>query len=298
MMLTRCPTCSTAFRVTPEQLRARSGKVRCGHCQNIFSALAFLEEERPNKGRANPALLDMPDLSEAGDLGGGSSRLVDQLSFEGVKRFPDYVVETGSWPKRLESPSVSQEVSDVVSAASRGAYPIRRSIPETYSAENVEVPWGETGEQPISPLHRSTAVFLALFLFGQIFYHYRTPWSVAMPSLGVIYQFLGIRVPLPRHAELITIETSDLQSDEARRRFVFSALLLNRAPFSQDWPALEMTLIDSQDRILSRRVLYLRDYLPVDVPTLLAPHGEQVIKLWISSEQLNATGYRLYVFYP
>jgi ribosomal protein L11 methyltransferase len=33
MMLTCCPTCSTAFRVTPEQLKARAGKVRCGPLQ-------------------------------------------------------------------------------------------------------------------------------------------------------------------------------------------------------------------------------------------------------------------------
>ncbi|HRI91316.1 MAG TPA: zinc-ribbon domain-containing protein, partial [Accumulibacter sp.] len=29
-MKTCCPGCQTIFRVTPEQLKARAGKVRCG----------------------------------------------------------------------------------------------------------------------------------------------------------------------------------------------------------------------------------------------------------------------------
>ena len=42
MMLTRCPGCTTTFRVTPEQVKVRHGKVRCGRCQNIFDAIEFL----------------------------------------------------------------------------------------------------------------------------------------------------------------------------------------------------------------------------------------------------------------
>jgi len=44
-VLTRCPSCATHFRVTPEQLKARSGRVRCGQCQNVFNALDSLIEE-------------------------------------------------------------------------------------------------------------------------------------------------------------------------------------------------------------------------------------------------------------
>ncbi|MEC5398132.1 DUF3426 domain-containing protein [Uliginosibacterium sp. H1] len=44
MLVTRCPNCSTAFRIRPEQLGLRGGRVRCGNCQNAFSALNSLEE--------------------------------------------------------------------------------------------------------------------------------------------------------------------------------------------------------------------------------------------------------------
>ena len=37
-IITRCPTCETAFRVTLEQLDAANGMVRCGKCIGVFSA--------------------------------------------------------------------------------------------------------------------------------------------------------------------------------------------------------------------------------------------------------------------
>ncbi|MBS0355046.1 MAG: zinc-ribbon domain-containing protein [Proteobacteria bacterium] len=45
MILARCPACSTTFRVRPEQLNARHGRVRCGQCQHAFNALENQVEE-------------------------------------------------------------------------------------------------------------------------------------------------------------------------------------------------------------------------------------------------------------
>lgn len=39
MILARCPACGTTFRVRPEQLHAREGRVRCGQCNYAFNAL-------------------------------------------------------------------------------------------------------------------------------------------------------------------------------------------------------------------------------------------------------------------
>ena len=39
-IFTRCPGCSTVFRVTAAQLELRDGQVRCGHCRAVFDANA------------------------------------------------------------------------------------------------------------------------------------------------------------------------------------------------------------------------------------------------------------------
>jgi predicted Zn finger-like uncharacterized protein len=41
-LATRCPSCNTLFKVTSGQLQMHEGKVRCGHCQNIFSGIEYL----------------------------------------------------------------------------------------------------------------------------------------------------------------------------------------------------------------------------------------------------------------
>lgn len=40
-MITRCPKCGTAFRVTQSQLQSAKGAVRCGSCLNVFQALDY-----------------------------------------------------------------------------------------------------------------------------------------------------------------------------------------------------------------------------------------------------------------
>jgi len=46
-MYTRCPQCSTIFRVTAAQLRIALGEVSCGSCHKTFNALTALTEDLP-----------------------------------------------------------------------------------------------------------------------------------------------------------------------------------------------------------------------------------------------------------
>lgn len=58
--VTRCPTCETAFRVTPEQLEIANGMVRCGKCIGVFNALEhqiITATEQPAEVASRP-----PDL--------------------------------------------------------------------------------------------------------------------------------------------------------------------------------------------------------------------------------------------
>ncbi len=41
-MITRCPKCGTAFRVTPSQLQSAKGAVRCGSCLHVFKAQEYV----------------------------------------------------------------------------------------------------------------------------------------------------------------------------------------------------------------------------------------------------------------
>ena len=43
MLITTCGHCQSRFRVTPQQLNARQGQVRCGKCHGVFNGFQALE---------------------------------------------------------------------------------------------------------------------------------------------------------------------------------------------------------------------------------------------------------------
>lgn len=50
-LITRCPHCTTAFRVTPLHLQAHGGDVRCGRCARVFNAFSTLSTiQEPGAG--------------------------------------------------------------------------------------------------------------------------------------------------------------------------------------------------------------------------------------------------------
>ena len=161
---------------------------------------------------------------------------------------------------------------------------------------------GGFGEEParraLWPFTLAAVLFLVLLL-GQGLYHFRTDVVLRYPDAEGLYKSLSVDVPLPRNSSLVSIETSDLQSDNARGLFVLQATLKNRAAYAQAWPALELSLTDTNDVVVSRRVMYSVDYLPPDTQAdSFAANAEVAVRLWIEAKNIGATGYRLYIFYP
>ena len=137
------------------------------------------------------------------------------------------------------------------------------------------------------------AVLLLLALLGQVFHYFRTDIALRMPAAAAVYDLLGVAVPLLRNPALVSIETSDLQSDNARGLFVLQATLKNRAVHPQAWPALELSLTDTNDAVVARRV-YAAEYLPPGTTSdAFPPNAEIPVKLWI-----EARGHRRFRLSP
>lgn len=148
------------------------------------------------------------------------------------------------------------------------------------------------------------AFVLALALL-QLVYLYRSDIARASPPyrpmIESMCKTLGCKIELPQQAELISIEVSDLQPDPRHKeRLVLAATLKNRAGFAQAFPYVELTLTDSRDQALARRVfppdVYLSDLGKEE--TGFAANAEQTVRLLIDATGVGATGYRLYIFYP
>lgn len=151
------------------------------------------------------------------------------------------------------------------------------------------------------------ALLALLALAGQAVLHYRTEmallWPWARPHLAAACELVGCELRLPQHPELLSIESSDIQSDHAREHVVvLNAVVRNRAPFAQEYPALELTLTDERDYAVLRRVLLPADYLQAPAAERsaqgIAGGAEAVLRVPLENRGPRAVGYRLYLFFP
>ena len=149
------------------------------------------------------------------------------------------------------------------------------------------------------------SLVLALALLAQAAYFFRVDLAARIPVLKpALLQYcmlLKCDVPLPQYAELIGIESSELEANPANASMItLKVLLRNRASYPQDFPALELTLTDSMDKALARRSFKPEDYLPPSENRTagLRPNRELAIRLPLDTTDLKPMGYRLALFYP
>ncbi len=265
MLTTRCPSCETAFRVTPEQLKARAGKVRCGHCQSVFNALE--------------SLVDLPTARE--EAGGSPA---GEAVPPAIEPAPIESGESGT------AASILSETDDAAAA----------DLPEA------------DGGRLVRPVFRGRAAawgaacMLGLALLAaQSAYFLRDELAVSQPDwrpmLEELCVLLDCSIALPRKPELVGIESSDLHPDpQGKNLLMLVTTLKNRAPFAQAHPHIELTLTDTQDRPIIRKVFSPEEYLPrgTQVAAGFAPNGDLAINLWMDAGEAGASGYRLYLFYP
>lgn len=317
-MKTRCPACQTTFRVTPEQLKVRAGDVRCGQCRAVFNALDGLLDDA---GPATPSL-PQPESMKTFSNNAFPLRGSPEDAEAGSHYIADIQREEPSFAEKMEPPAESE------------AEPLRgeeeEPLNETTAQElgkatglispraTSEIPgyskWAEGAmfgpvslprEDPTRWPFVLASLLLVLALVGQIVFRFRGEIAVTSPSLRpILEQISGAfdsNLPLPRHVALVSIETSDLQSDPAHGDLlVLNATLRNRANYEQAYPSLELSLTDTQDAAIARRVFspgeYLSPKIPADQP--FAANSDVAVHLWIEAKEISAAGYRLYIFYP
>ena len=147
-----------------------------------------------------------------------------------------------------------------------------------------------------------SVLLLAAALLLQLGYAYRTElakhYPDLRPAMEAACERLGCSVELPREADRISIESSDLNPESDKSRLQLAATLKNRAPYAQSYPHLELTLTDVRNQPLVRRVFAPADYLAKNAPPGFGPNAEVAVKLMLEIDEVNASGYRVYLFYP
>ncbi|MDY7573597.1 DUF3426 domain-containing protein [Actimicrobium sp. CCI2.3] len=95
------------------------------------------------------------------------------------------------------------------------------------------------------------------------------------------------------------IERTDHARPE-KNTYSLNLLLRNSSTLPQRWPAIELTLLDSSNLPVSRRVFTAANYLPTPPATTsgFAASSEQSAHITFELQQKKASNYRVYLFYP
>jgi hypothetical protein len=179
---------------------------------------------------------------------------------------------------------------------------------EGEAAETEVADWSETFPEPPPPRRWPWVIgsLVALMAFGlQTVLAFRVElavlWPDARPALIALCNVADCKVGLPTKATLVGIEASDLHPDtEHAGRLALTATLKNRAPFAQQFPHLELTLTDLADRAVARKVLAPADYLTPSsaIAEGMQPNADIMVAVGVDPREMEASGYRLYLFYP
>jgi predicted Zn finger-like uncharacterized protein len=286
---TRCPSCKTRFRVSEEQLKLADGWVRCGHCADIFDATLSLrrqetEGDSTDETGFEPSRIDtvIGDDSRWGDAAADPQRIkrrqpkLDEPS--GLGLLPD--TDVAPLPEATAAPSASAAEPEFVRQARRRAFWHR---PATRAALGV------------------LSVALVALLLGQWALHQRDRLVATDPSLqphlARACAWLGCELRPWRQIEALRIDSATLLRKKGDD-YQLDLVLRNQARQPVAVPALELSLTNSREQVIVRRVLTPAEL----VAEATVPGNGQLslsvpLQVKLGADQAMA-GYNTFIFYP
>ncbi len=119
-MFTCCPHCQTCFRITKAQLDVAQGKVRCGHCKQVFNGKQHLRESLeteapkpspPPTAVTKPAPAVPPSVPP--ETEGDKTKTTEEVDFDlfDLNSIPDSGAEEEDWFEQKED---TEQASDFV----------------------------------------------------------------------------------------------------------------------------------------------------------------------------------------
>lgn len=296
-LITRCPGCETSFKVVPDQLRLSEGWVRCGQCDLVFDAALHLQVPE-NEAPPVAVVVRPPPLIPP--------KAPDELPDAPPSAPPDAPVLPATNPVADEVLPLAARLTkaaavDWETELAQAAPPARATditfLSEAPTQSRWQKPWARRSLAGLT-------VALTLLLMGQLLVQERErllAWQPDLVPMGLAAcRVLNCTIAPQKLIDSLAIESSSftlIAGDTYRWDFV----LKNTASAELAFPAIELSLTDSLDRVWMRRI-FLPQELGVASPVLL-PGAE-----WSSSMSLKiktdgqsadqVAGYRILALYP
>jgi predicted Zn finger-like uncharacterized protein len=338
-LATRCPNCHALFRVVADQLKLRGGLVRCGACQHVFDAigtLSYIDDAilatANQTSAAGPSPVAQPAAAASSVVAAFATQPVDriaesptppttsELAAAAAGREPD-VPPTSPNDEPVVEASTATLAGDAQPAAtlSDDATPLPPDDAPAGTDQTIEPEIEQAvapeflrdGSSPrsraLSLLFGGGAVVLALLALAQLAVIFRSEilasFPDARPGLTQLCKAFRCTVSWPTRGQMLAVVGSELQALPGTSAFELSAVVRNRSPVVLALPAIELTLTDTLNRTVARKVFTPTDYLAGEsdpqakLVAGLEPGTDLTIRIGFEARGLNAAGFVVYPFY-
>lgn len=278
--ITRCPSCSTVYRVGSEQLQVAHGWLQCGQCQHVFDSTGLVLLWTPIEESASA-----DDLASDDPIPGKRIPIDDLLHrHDASTSLTDAQASSELLSFEQALSSFKPTLNDLTPSAAPSQYAVGDTEPGWR--------WSVFGGQ-----HAMAWVLLLAFIC-QLVMVQRHMIAAHWPAGGTFFRqvclSLGCSMNPLSDKDSMVIEGSDLvqRGDEHFLRWT----VRNISKYPLAMTALELSLNDAQKMVWLRRILFPSD---VGAPDVLGPgqswSGE--LKVEVDSVQ-PISDYRLLSFYP
>jgi len=285
--ITSCPQCDTQFLLNNELIAAYGGKVQCGSCEHVFNA--------------SDRLTEVDDDTSSADEYQAAIETTPAENTPPVNPLPP--VETAPFDTDSDLTASKETLIDYIigqPAATVNPKAEKEAAPEAVlNLDGVNKKPRQHSFLPILISLLLLLVFIGLsvyFLRGKI----ASEYPQLKPALERICKKLNCTIDLPKNLGLISIGNSDMQEDDDYQAVInLSSSLQNNATYSQAYPNIELTLTDSDDTPVIKKLIKPKDYL-VSKKKLaqgLAPHEIANIKIALRVDEASVASYRILLLY-
>ncbi len=295
--VTRCPHCNTSFRITPAQMNAANGSVRCGSCLQVFDAQTYFEHSNDtDAGQSEFSETvkkpenNTPDTDKAGR---------DNAAFSALSGTPD---NSGL---RIAEPSMHRADFNL-DGTDRNRY--------DRTENNIESALKQINHAPINlneiPVRsRKKTLFWGFFLlFFSVALIVQYAWFNKQdlslhPSLRPGFEWLCkqfecnipplINIDAIKGTELVVRSHPDV--DEA---LLVDLVIINTADYSQPYPRLQLSFTDINGMPVAKRQFRASEYLGGELAgSTKMPSGQPIrLGLEIIDPGQDAVSYDLSFF--
>ena len=313
-LITRCPACGTMFNVVTDQLKVSQGWVRCGQCAEVFDATVHLQADNaPPLPQISPLIENEPWPSAMASPDGGYVSYAEEVT--AALNTPDEKnIAAFDAPSPLPTAAAGLNEPDLIDARDNISSEISSDVSSDVSFvrdARQQAFW----RQPLIRVVSSLSAFVLLALLAlQAAVMQRDSLAAfeprLKPALQMFCERLACQLGPVRQIEVIVIESSSFKKISDMGIYQLGFTFKNAGSAAVAMPSLEVTLTDTQDQPVLRRVLSPAQFstassvlaagadLSATLNLQIAANSSSSDQAKVPGATLRVAGYRLLAFYP